>query len=162
MRFASVTSQKLPSFWAFLWVSLVLCLIGWGGLIALIILSLPTLGPRWLFFFLFTLALSGTALPVVYFLNRRFPSVPLVESSVVLREAMWVGVFGSLLAWLQLGRVLNSGLAVVLAVGLVLVEYLLRLGEHSTWTPGGRTPALASDPVDTEDEEEEDEEDEDG
>ena len=150
-------SQRNPSFWAFLWVSIVLCLIGWGGLVTLIILTLPTLAPRWLFFFLVTLALSGTALPVMYFLNRRFPSDPPVESSVVLREAMWVGVYGSLLAWLQLGRVLNSGQAVVLAVGLVLVEYLLRLGEHSNWSPSRASkPAAADDEADDEDEDEED------
>jgi hypothetical protein len=133
-------SQKIPSFWAFLWISLVLCLIGWGGLVVLIMLTLPTLAPRWLFFFLATLALSGTALPVVYFLNRRFPSDPPVDSSVVLREAMWFGVYGSLLAWLQIGRVLTSGLALILAVGLMLVEFLLRLGEGSAWKPARAQP----------------------
>lgn len=133
---ARLMNQKLPSFWLFAWVSLILCLIGWGGLISLVIVTLPTLAPRWLFFFLLTLALSGLALPFVYFINRRFPSSPPVEGSVILREAMWFGVYGSLLSWLQLGRVLTSGLAVVLAVGLVLVEYLLRLGERSTYTPG--------------------------
>ena len=136
-------SQKLPSFWAFLWISLVLFLIGWGGLVVLIMLTVPTLAPRWLFFFLLTLALSGTALPVAYFLNRRFPSDPPVDSSVVLREAMWFGVYGSLLAWLQLGRVLTSGLAIILAVGLILVEFLLRLGDGSAWKPA-RAPAEAA------------------
>lgn len=135
-RLAGVMNQKLPTFWAFLWISMILCLIGWGGLIALIVVTLPYLAPRWLFFFLLTLALSGLALPVVYFLNRRFPSDPPVESGTVLREALWFGVYGSLLSWLQLGRVLTSGLAVVLAVGLVLVEYLLRIGERSSYTPG--------------------------
>ena len=137
-------SQRIASFWAFLWVSIVLCLVGWGGLITLVILTLPTLGPRWLFFFLLTMALSGIALPVTYFLNRRFPSDPLVENAVVLREAMWVGIYGSLLAWLQLGRVLNSGQAVVLAVGLVLVEYLLRMGERSSWSPARASKPTAS------------------
>ena len=129
-------NQKLPSFWAFLWISLVLCLIGWGGLLALMVATLPTLAPRWMFFFLLTLGLSGVGLPIVYFLNRRFPSDPPAEYGTVLREAMWFGIYGSLLAWLQLGRVLTSGLAVVLAVGLVLVEYLLRVGERSSYTPG--------------------------
>lgn len=133
-------SRKLPSFWAFLWISLVLILIGWGGLIVLFMLTLPTLAPRWLFFFLLTLALSGTALPAAYFLNRRFPSDPPVESGVVLREAMWFGVYGSLLAWLQLGRVLTAGLALVLLGGLILVEFLLRLGEGSAWRPGRSRP----------------------
>lgn len=146
-------SQKLPSFWAFLWISLVLALIGWGGLIVLIYLTLPTLLPRWLFFFLFTLALSGTALPLAYFLNRRFPVTPPVDGNVILREAMWVGVYGSLLVWLQLGRVLTSGLAIILAVGLVLVEFLLRLGDGSAWKPA-RAGAHSADGEDGDDEDE--------
>lgn len=133
---ASLMNSKLPSFWLFAWVSLMLCLIGWGGLISLVITTLPNLAPRWLFFFLLTVACSGLALPFVYFLNRRFPSTPLVEGGVILREAMWFGVYGSLISWLQLGRVLTPGLAVVLAVGLVLVEYLLRLSERSSYAPG--------------------------
>lgn len=163
-------SQSLPSFWSILWISLVLCTVGWGGLILLVFISLPTLAPRWLFFFLITLALSGTALPAAYYLNKRFPATPPVESSVVLREAMWVGVYGALLAWLQMGRVLTSGLSLVLAVGLVLVEFLLRLGERTQWAPGkpnrGSAAAVAAanapgsepinEPEPAEDEEEED------
>ena len=145
-----------------------LSVIGWGGLILLIFMTLPTLGPRWLFFFLFTLALSGTALPVVYFFNRRFPSDPPVEGGVVLREAMWVGVYASLLAWLQMGRVLTSGLAFVLAMGLVVIEFLLRMGEHSQWSPEQGTGAAGAgeNPVGDDDEDDDylddDEEDEDG
>jgi hypothetical protein len=146
-----VQIRKLPSFWSFLWISLVLGVIGWGGLILLVFLTLPTLGPRWLFFFLFTLAFSGTVLPVVYFLNRRFPSAPPVDGGVVMREAMWVGVYGSLLAWLQMGRVLTSGLAFVLAMGFLVVEFLLRTGERSQWSPA-QQPA----PAGMDDEEDED------
>lgn len=126
---------KLAPFPLFLWVSLVLCLIGYGGLVFLFFYTLPTLGPRWLFYFLLTLALTGTALPVAYLLNRRFPSTPPVENNVVLREAMWFGVFGSLVAWLQQGDVFTTSLALVLAAGLVLVEFLLRLSERSQWSP---------------------------
>ncbi len=156
--------QRIASFWSFLWISIVLCLVGWGGLMMLIAFTLPTLGPRWLFFFLLDLALSGTALPVTYFFNRRFLSDPPVGNGVILREAMWVGVYGSLLAWLQLGRVLNSGQAMVLAVGLVLVETLLRLGERSSWSPAQATdrPADLSGEVFIEEDDEEEGEDEGG
>ncbi len=157
-----MNTQKLPSFWSFLWICLVLSVIGWGGLVLLVFLSLPTLGPRWLFFFLFTLAFSGLALPVAYFLNRRFPSEPPADGSVVLREGMWCGVYFSLLAWLQMGRVLTPGLAVVLAVGLVLVEFLLRLGERSQYSPNEKTAAVGAPATDAsaddEDFEEEDDE----
>ncbi len=157
-----MNTQKLPSFWSFLWISLVLGTIGWGGLIILVFMTLPTLGPRWLFFFLFTLAVSGTSLPWIYFLNRRFPSDPPVDASVVLREAMWCGVYGCLLAWLQMGRVLTSGLAFILLIGLLLVEFLLRLGDRSQWSPA-RAAAGAGGSVGSEDEdvdEENEEEDE--
>lgn len=130
-----VNSKKLPSFWIFIWISVFLSLAGWGGVLYLVLETLPELGPRWLFFFFLMLALSGLALPVAYFLNLRFPTDPPADSSIVLREAMLVGVYGCTLTWLQIGRVLTPGMAVVLAAGLILVEYLLRLGERTLWSP---------------------------
>jgi hypothetical protein len=130
-----VRTKNLPSFWIYFWISLFLCLVGWGGLFYLINETLPFLGPRWLFFFFLMLAVTGLVLPVTYFLNRRFPSDPPADSGVVLREAMWAGVYACALVWLQLGRVLNPGLMVVLAAGMLLVEFLLRLRERTVWTP---------------------------
>jgi hypothetical protein len=109
--------------------------IGWGGLAAVVFLTLPTVGPRWLFFFLGVLALTGSALPAIAFLNRRFPSIPAADAGIILRQALWVGVYGSMLAWLQIGRVLTGPLALVLAIGLVIIEWLLRLREKSQWKP---------------------------
>lgn len=126
-------TQKFLS--TFLPLSLVLTIVGMGGLLLIIQSTVPTLGPRWLFFFLGVLALTGPALPVVYFLNRRFPSDPPVEGMVILRQALWVGVYGSTIAWLQLGRVLTVGLALILAGVFVLIEFLLRLFERSRWNP---------------------------
>ena len=128
-------SQKLPPFWTFFSVSTILCLLGWSGLVLLVFLVPPTIGPRWLFFFLLFLAVSGTAMPVAYFLNRRFPVDPAVDGGVIVREAMWTAAYFSVLAWLMEGNVLTSGLALVLGVGLLLVEFLLRIGERSAWSP---------------------------
>lgn len=152
-------SQRLQPFLSFLWVSAILCVLGWGGLYVVIDRMEPEPGARWLFFFLLTLAISGSALPVIYFLNRRFPANPPVDNSVVIREAVWVGVFASLLAWLQLGRVLTSGLAVMLAAGLLLVEFLLRLGERTSWQPSQPHDAVEAeaDPDDPDDEDEDNE-----
>lgn len=152
-----MNTQKLPSFWSILWISLSLGLIGWGGLVFLVNLTVPTLAPRWLFFFLLTLALSGTALPVTYFLNRRFQTDPPIESSVIVREAMLVGVYGSLLAWLQMGGVLTSGLVIVLAVGILFIELLLRLSERSQWSPGKVSNSQDDENEDLEDEDLDDE-----
>lgn len=120
---------------AFLPSAIVLSLVGWGGLVALAMYTLPTVGPRWLFFFLSVLALTGTVLPAVAFLNRRFPSIPHATPNVILRQSIWVGIYGPTLAWLQMGRVLTPSLALLLALGLIVIEWLLRLRERSQWRP---------------------------
>jgi hypothetical protein len=126
-----------PSVRSVLPASILLAVVGWCGLVALVFFTLPTIGPRWLFFFLSVLALSGTALPAVAFLNRRFPSHPPPTAAVIVRQALWVGVYGATLAWLQIARVLTLALALVLAVGLIIIELLLRLRERSQWKPEG-------------------------
>jgi hypothetical protein len=88
-----------------------------------------------LFFFLGVLALTGTVLPIVAFLNRRFQSSPAPSSGVIIRQSIWVGVYGATIAWLQLGRALTPALGLLLALGLVVIEWLLRLREKSQWNP---------------------------
>jgi hypothetical protein len=88
-----------------------------------------------LFFFFLVLGLSGTSMPAVAFLNLRFPSEPPVEPGVIVRQSTWVGIYGGLLAWLQLGRVLDTSKAVFLAAGFILIEFLLRLRERSLFNP---------------------------
>ena len=124
-----------PSFRSFLWASILLSLFGWGGLAVLVATTLPTLGPRWLFFFLLLTGVSGTALPIAYFINLRFPTRPPASSSSVLREAMLVGIYGCLVAWLMQGRVLTAPLALILALGFFLIEFLIRIREVSQWKP---------------------------
>ncbi len=128
-----MNSNASPRVANFLPASIFLFIIGWGGLVALVVTTLPTVGPRWLFFFLCVLAVTGTMLPFMAFLNRRFPSTPPPTAMVVVRQAIWFAVYISTLAWLQMGRVLNPALAVLLAIGLGLIEFLLRLSEKSQW-----------------------------
>ena len=113
----------------------ILATIGWLGLIYLFKSTLPTLGPRWLFFFFSVLAVTGLFLPVSAFLNIRFPSKLEAKRKVVVREASLMGIFVAALAWLQLGRVLTPGLGFLIAGCLILVELLLRLRERSRWEP---------------------------
>ncbi len=119
----------------FVFTGFLLAAIGWGGLYMLFNYTLPTLGPRWLFFFLLMLGLSGAALPIVAFLNRRFPGETPTEGSTILRQSMWVGIFGSIVVWLNMGSVLNPTLATFLAAGFVVIEFLLRLRERARWEP---------------------------
>jgi len=124
-----------PSAKSFIPTAVILIIVGWGGLIYLFQNTLPTVGPRWLFFFLAVLALTGTVLPAVAFLNRRFHSTPPATTGVILRQSIWIGIYFPTLAWLQIGRTLTPALAFLLAVGLVLVEILLRMRERSQWNP---------------------------
>ncbi len=124
-----------PTVRSFIPTALILMIIGWGGLFMLLENTLPTVGPRWLFFFLAVLALTGTALPAVALLNRRFSTTPPATSGVILRQAIWVGIYGPSLAWLQVGRTLNPVLAILLAGGFALSEILLRMRERSQWNP---------------------------
>jgi hypothetical protein len=130
-----MNSQSPPSVSQFLPAAVILALAGWVGLFFLINYTLPTVGPRWLFFFLGVLAVTGTALPVIAFLNRRFQSDPPPSSGVIIRQSLWVGVYGATVAWLQIGRALTPALAFLLAAGLIVIEWLLRLRERSQWKP---------------------------
>jgi hypothetical protein len=128
-------NQKPPTFRSILPLSIALVAIGILGLFFLIQSSLPTIFPRWVFYFFIVLAATGLALPIALFLNIRFPSKPPVDMSIVLREGIWGGVYVSLVAWLQLGRVLTSFLAGTLAIVIILIEVLLRIWERSRWVP---------------------------
>jgi hypothetical protein len=116
-------------------------LLGWSGLYGVIMYTAPNGGTRWLFFFAGVLALTGTFLPVTAYLNRRFPSVPPPTPLVIVRQALWFGIYVPTLLWLRIGRVLTPSLALLLAAGLILIEFLLRLRERSQWRPERATQA---------------------
>ena len=124
-----------PSVRSFLPAALILMLLGWGGLAYVLLETEPSGGTRWAFFFTGVLALTGVALPIVAYLNRRFPSVPPPSSAVIVRQAIWIGIYFPTLLWLRIGRVVNLSLALLLAAGLILIEFLLRLRERSQWKP---------------------------
>src|SRR3990172_11895026 len=118
-----VDDPKLPPFKPFLIVSLILGIFGILGLALLFGFTVPTLGPRWLFFFFGAAGVSGVALPIVYLLHWRFPSPNPVTPGMLVRQAMWGGVYFDLLAWFQLGRVLSLPLAVGVGAGIAGVGF---------------------------------------
>lgn len=115
--------------------ALVLSLIGWGGLYFLVTQTLPYVWPRWGFFVLSLMALAGTVLPAVYFFHRRFPGENPAEANVIVRQALWFGIYGATLAWLQLGRLVTIYVILGLAGGLIAIEYFIRIREKAHWKP---------------------------
>jgi len=127
-------SQQI-TFRSYLLSVLALILVGWGGIVALFYYSPPFVWARWGLFVLGIMALTGTALPIVYFLHRRFPSDPPAESNVIVRQALWVGVYVAFLAWLQLGRLVTLYVILGLAGGLIAIEYFIRIREKAIRKP---------------------------
>ena len=115
--------------------ALVLALIGWVGLYWLTDSTLPTLIPRWLFFFCFVLAICGTSLPFVAYFHRRFPSQPPASLHTVVRQSLWISVYLTALLWMQIARILTSTIIILVGVGIIAIEWLLRFRERSQWKP---------------------------
>jgi hypothetical protein len=112
-----------------------MAVLGWAGLLLLMSSTLPTVGPRWLFFFFWTLAVTGSALPFVWLLHRRFLGARPVAPQVMLRRGLGIGLYGATCAWLQVNRSLSLSLAVFILIGLLAFEWLLTILERSTWRP---------------------------
>jgi hypothetical protein len=69
---------------------------------------------------------SGT-IPFSVFLNQRFSKVGWLDrdKTRLLRQGVWMGAFLVLLAYLQLARIFNITIAVVLAGVFILIETFL-------------------------------------
>jgi len=127
--------QPSPNYRSLMLTAVALAGLGWLGLLLLLRATLPTAGPRWLLFFLWTLAATGTSLPFVWVLHRRFASERPAPPGVLLRHGLWAGLYASTCLWLQVNRSLSISLALVLLVGLAAFEWFLGLLERSTWRP---------------------------
>jgi len=123
------------SFLPYLASAISLIVLGWGAAAIAIFVLTPTVWARWLLFFGGTLGLTGLALPVTWYLNLRFPSEPPAGSQVIVRQAIWVGVYGVVLAWLQQVRLVTIWTGLGLAVGLTTIEFLARMREKARWQP---------------------------
>ncbi|MDX1990786.1 MAG: hypothetical protein SF029_00255 [bacterium] len=106
--------------------------VGWAGLYWLITTQKVGLGPEiWLFFVLLHMAIVGTVLPLVRYLNARLTPLEREPASggVIVRQSVWVGLFVVICAWLQIPRVLTLPMAFFLALVFVVIEAFLRLRE---------------------------------
>lgn len=110
----------------------VLALVGWVGVLALIFYTVPIVEARWMFFLLATALLTGTSVPFIRYLNRRFERRN-PTSAVLLRRALWIGVLGVTMAWLQIGRSLSWGSGLLLAGVFIGIEWLLEMRDRSRY-----------------------------
>jgi hypothetical protein len=130
-----MSDQPSPDYRSLMLTAVALAVVGWLGLFTLLRSTLPTVVPRWLLFFMWSLAATGTSLPFIWMLHRRFASEHPAPPRVLLRHGLWAGLYASTCLWLQVNRSLSISLALALFVGLVAFEWFLGLFERSTWRP---------------------------
>jgi len=70
---------------------------------------------------------TGLALPLAFVLNQRFGKSETLHFLVVLRQAMWVGLWVSFCVWLQMNRTLGWGVALLVAAVFAVVKMLLQV-----------------------------------
>ncbi len=112
---------------------------GWVLLYRLVDGSKPLALQRWLFFILLYIAITGTVLPFIWYLNQRFTRSPGVSGGVLLREGMWCGLGGVLVAWLQMIRALTGVTAFFLILSVIVIESFLRIRERGADKSGQST-----------------------
>ena len=124
-----------PSVRSVIPLTLVLSIPGLIWLIYLMTSTLPSLGNRWMFFAASVLVVSGLSLPLIAYLNRIIQPFGSANFESVVRESTTLGLYIGILLWLNKGQVLSLGLALILAIGFILVELLIRLRNRSQWQP---------------------------
>lgn len=128
----SPPSTKLPPDYAgVLFASLLMIIVGWYGLYTLVTTQIPRVGQRWLFFVLLHIAVTGTVMPFVRYLNIRLTPItrPLPSGGVIVRQSVWIGIFVVTCAWLQIPRVLTVPIMFFLALAFGVIEVFLRSRE---------------------------------
>lgn len=128
-RLARIKSP--PDHTGMLIAAVALIVAGWGGLYLLVTTQIPRVGQRWLFFVLLQVAVAGTVMPFLRYVNIRLtPETRLVPpSGVIVREAVWFGLFVVTCAWLQIPRVLTLPTTFFLALAFIVIELFLRSRE---------------------------------
>jgi hypothetical protein len=111
--------------------ALLMIIVGWGGLVLLVRTQEPFIGARWLFLVLLNIAVAGTVMPIVRYINVRLTPLNrmLPPGGVIVRQSVWFGLFVIACAWLRLPRVLSPAIMFFLALAFVVVEIFLRSRE---------------------------------
>jgi hypothetical protein len=111
--------------------AVIMMIAGWGGLYVLVTTQVPRVGQRWLFFLLVQVAIAGTTMPFLRFINVRFTPVTRMvpPSGVIVRQSVWLGLFVVTCLWLQIPRVLTVPMIFFLALAFIVIEVFLRSRE---------------------------------
>lgn len=125
------SSRMPPDHLGVMIAAAIMIVLGWGGLLVLVITTTPRVGERWLFFLLLHIAVTGTVLPFIRLLNARFTpnTYTLPPGGVLVRQGVWVGLFAVACAWLQIPRALSPQIAFLLALAFIVIEIFLRARE---------------------------------
>lgn len=126
------TTSRPPGHLGMLIAATLLMIVGWGGLIQLILTTRPRIGGEmWLFFMLLQLAVTGTAIPIVRYFNVRFTPihVEVPPGGVIVRQSVWVGLLIVTYAWLLIPRALSLPIAFFLILVFVVIEIFIRSRE---------------------------------
>ncbi|MCA9935227.1 MAG: hypothetical protein H6662_10780 [Ardenticatenaceae bacterium] len=77
--------------------------------------------------------ITGLALPLTYFLNKRFGrETRFPPFLVTLRQAMWVGLWGAFCTFLQMNRAFGVAIALLVAFFFLLIEAMLQIRTQVT------------------------------
>ena len=74
-------------------------------------------------------------MPLVAYLNRIVKPFGPATYEMIVRESTIIGVYAGILIWLNKGQILTYGLAIILGIGFLIVESLIRLRTRSEWHP---------------------------
>jgi hypothetical protein len=119
-----VTSRQLGG------LAIGIALLSCGGLGYVILTQSPTSLTKALFFPLLFLAVASVIIPCLVWLRRRLGQED--EPGVVLRQGAWAGLYVSLCAGLQVARLLDAIVALVLAAIFQRPERIRRLWYNRT------------------------------
>ena len=109
--------------------SLLMFIVGWGGLLYLVLSTRPRIGGEiWLFFILLQIAVTGTAIPIVRIISQSLTpkNDPVPLTGVVIRRSVWIGIIAVACAWLLIPRYLSLPIVLVLILLFVVIEVFLR------------------------------------
>lgn len=101
-------------------------LLSWAGLFGTVQLPVNAF-TKGLFFSLLFLAVTCTMMPPLSYLNTRFSSNldRRVHRARFMRQSLWTGIGVVVVAWLQMCRVLNATLLLIVVAVFALIEAFL-------------------------------------